>query len=130
MRLANVLLLIPLIVLIGCTNEPSIKGTWESTDGRPVTLTFGEGTAEWAVDMFGQSVSISGNYTRDRNRIKLTDLEIPGGKEFTKMLAPKIANVNLEVGVDAMVSFKNNDEIVLTGDKLIDGSYRRTNQSK
>ncbi|MFM9873925.1 MAG: hypothetical protein ACKVQS_10735 [Fimbriimonadaceae bacterium] len=130
MRLANVLILIPLIALSACDAEPSIKGTWEATDGRPVTLIFGEGTAEWSVEMIGQSIAISGTYTRDRNRVIIKNLELPGGKDFAKMLAPKIAEVNLEVGVDAMVSFKTNDEIVLTGDKLIDGSYRRITKTK
>jgi hypothetical protein len=124
-RVSNLLLAIPLVALTACSAEPSIKGKWEATDGRPVTLTFGQDTADWTVDMFGQSIAISGKYTRDGNRIRIKNLELPGGKNFAKMIAPKVAEINLEVGVDAMVSFKNNDEIVLTGDKLIDGSYRR-----
>lgn len=125
MRLSNFLILVPILALTACTNEPSIKGTWEATDGRPVTLIFGEGTAEFTVEMFGQSIAIAGNYTRDGNRVKIKDLELPGSKDMAKMIAPKFADINLELGVDAMVSFKTNDEIILTGDKLIDGSYRR-----
>ncbi len=126
MRVSKFLILLPLLALLNaCSSEPSIKGTWEASDGRPVTLVFGEGSANWSVEMFGQSVAISGNYTREGNRLKIKDLELPGSKDMAKMLAPKIASINLEVGVDAMVNFKNDDEMILTGDKLVDGAYRR-----
>ena len=82
-------------------------------------------TAEWSATAFGQTLTISGNYTRERNRIKFKNLKTPVSDEIAKMIAPKMEGINLETGVDAMVSFKNNDEIIITGHKILDGSYRR-----
>lgn len=82
-------------------------------------------SAEWSATAFGQTLTINGTYTRDRNRIKFKDLKSPLSDDIAKMIAPKLEGIDLNDGVDAMVSFKNKDEIVITGHKLLDGTYRR-----
>lgn len=119
--------LMVLVTLVGCRSEPSIQGNWVASDGRPVELILDSGQATIRIQAFGQSADLTGNYSKDLNRLKIEQIKLPETLEGARTRLGGRALSELPDNIDATISFKNENEMVISGHKLIDGSYKRKN---
>jgi hypothetical protein len=115
-------------LLSGCAPQ-TLTGTWEATDGRPVTLILDEAkNAEIVFEAMGQSISIVGKYKLEQNRLAVSDLKLKLAGEAGMLNLAGMLGTQLPTKADATLGWKNNDEILLSGDKILEGSYRREKQ--
>ena len=115
-------------LLSGCAPQ-TLTGTWKASDGRPLTLILDEAkNAEIVIEAMGQSISIVGKYKLEQNRLAITDLKLKLAGEAGMLNMAGMLGTQLPTKADATLGWKNNDEILLSGDKILEGSYRREKQ--
>ncbi len=117
-------LIVPAAILMsflcfGC-EEPSLVGGWvsEGVASRTIELS-SDGRAKFTVEA-GLQVALEGDYRVSGNRIVVT-----GIKPLPDVDVPDFARGLLPTKIEATVSWKNAQEIVLSGDRFLEGGYRR-----
>ncbi len=100
-------------------------GSWESTRAPGLEVTFrSDGTYGVTLpDQLGPGAEISGNYEVDRNRVRLTQpklaVELPFG-----VPTPDLSRFFPDQ-IDLDVAFKTDDEVVIAGNMMLQGNYKR-----
>lgn len=119
---------ISLLALPGCQRQ-SVVGTWAASDNRPITLILDAAdNAEIKIGAMGQSVSVVGKYKLDQNRLVINDLKLKLAGEAGMLNLAGMLGTQLPTKASATLGWKNNEEILLSGDKILEGSYRREKQ--
>lgn len=111
-----------LLAMCACKRE-TIVGDWTALDGRPFTMSLRtDGSFTMSVQAGGMDVDLVGQYTLEENRLKVTGLKSPmaGGMFGMPGMAP-----GLDEDIDCTFAWKNKEEIVLSGNPILAGSYRR-----
>jgi len=130
MRVISVAGLAAAMFLLGCSSRPSLVGEWKSTGVKPTSLTFREdGTALLSIDLRGQAISADATYTLDQNRLTIKDIKPNmGGLEAIPgvgAIGQGIANEMNMGELNLQISWKSADEILVSGNVLAEGSFRR-----
>lgn len=130
MRVIPVAALLAALFVVGCSSRPSLVGEWKSTGVKPTSFTFrDDGTAVLGIDFRGQSIRANAKYTLNQNRLVITDIQpVLGGMEAIpgvgSMSSGMLANMDLGE-VNLQISWKSNDEILLSGNVLAEGNFKR-----
>lgn len=114
------------VVVTGCRNaEPTIIGQWEPSATSPASrsLTITSNTIEIEAKAMGQSITLTGDLKVEKNRLTITNLTLP--LEIQQAAASSGTNLDLTQTINATFSFKNPDQVVISGSPLIEGAYKR-----
>lgn len=114
------------VVVTGCgRTEPTIVGEWEPSATSPAsrTLTITSNSIEIEAKALGQTIILSGDLKAEKNRLTITNLSLP--PEIQQAAAASGTNLDLTQTINATFSFKNPDEVVISGSPLIEGAYKR-----
>jgi len=126
-------LLAVFIALTGCRESPNLVGTWESTGVKPTKLEFrDDGTAKLVARVMGQELAANAKYTFEQNRLTITEIkpdtsalgQIPGVGGIGGIGGEVLRNMDLG-DLNLQVSWKSPDEILITGDPIAEGNFRR-----
>ena len=120
------LCLVAMVCLASCKRQ-SIVGEWQALDGRPFTLALKpDGKVELTAEGAGMSFSLVGTYTVDENRLHVKDLQSPMANAMPGGMAA-MGGSALGEPIDCTYSWKNEREMVLSGNPILAGSYKRKN---
>lgn len=114
------------VLVTGCRNaEPTIIGQWEPSATSPASrsLTITSKTIEIEAKAMGQSITLTGDLKAEKNRLTITSLSLP--PEIQQAAASSGTNLDLTQTINATFSFKNPNEVVISGSPLIEGAYKR-----
>jgi hypothetical protein len=114
------------VIFAGCrTAEPTIIGQWEPSASSPASrsLTITSNSIEIEAKAMGQSITLSGDLKAEKNRLTISNLSLP--PEIQQAAASSGTNLDLTQTINATFSFKNPNEVVISGSPLVEGAYKR-----
>lgn len=115
------------LVSTGCREDRSLVGKWQSTGIRPATITFNsDGTARFELKIRGRQIEVGGNYQEDQNRVNITQISMDqSGLQGLEGVGAAIANELIPKETTLEISWKGPDEIVVNGNLIASGGYKR-----
>lgn len=107
-------------VFVSACSQPTLVGTWEADGMAKRTVELGsDGKATFTVSA-GQEVTLSGDYKVTGNRLVVTNIQLPSGLPL-----PSFAQSFVPDKIEATFSWKNSREVVFTGDRFLEGGFKR-----
>lgn len=106
-------------------------GTWESTGSDKVRLTFEKDlTYDMAILRLMDRPVVKGRFKRLENKISFYDskIDVPGGNLFGGAVGEFMSRGMLEE-TEFTMTWKTDNEIVLNGDGLLAGAFKRVGGS-
>jgi hypothetical protein len=102
------------IFALGCSSTRTLEGTWVQDGSVPQTMTVTGSDYKGTANVMGSSITITGKLAYDDKALtaKVTDMKLDAPGIPAAMLAQAQGSMPKEMEID--VSWKNNDEIVMT----------------
>lgn len=102
------------IFALGCSSARTLEGTWVQDGQVPQTMTVTGSDYKGTANVMGSAITITGKLAYDDKALtaKVTDMKLEAPGIPAAMLAQAQASLSKEMEID--VSWKNNDEIVMT----------------
>ncbi len=112
------------VLASGCQRR-SLEGAWEAVGVRPIVLTFEPGGRYTVTTPLVEALVARGEYRLDGSNLVLDRPKVEVAGEAGVELGLDGRALNRLGAGRFQVAWKSQDEIVLTGDGLLAGGYRR-----